>query len=54
MVPGAVVGEFNSIESARGLIDDDTAAVLVEPIQGEGGINVASAAFLQALATTLR
>ena len=49
MVPGAVVGEFNSIESARQLIDEDTAAVVIEPIQGEGGINVASADFLQAL-----
>ena len=49
MVPGAVVGEFNSIESAREVIDADTVAVIVEPIQGEGGINVASAEFMQAL-----
>ncbi|MCY4147703.1 MAG: acetylornithine/succinylornithine family transaminase [Chloroflexi bacterium] len=49
MVPGAVVGEFNSIQSAREVIDADTVAVIVEPIQGEGGINVASAAFMQAL-----
>lgn len=49
MVPGAVVGEFNNIESARELIDEDTVAVVVEPIQGEGGINVATDAFLQAL-----
>ena len=54
MVPGAVVGEFNSIESARGLIDDDTAAVLVEPIQGEGGINVDERGLLAGPATTLR
>ena len=49
MVPGAVVGEFNSIDSAREVIGADTVAVIVEPIQGEGGINVASAEFLQAL-----
>ena len=49
MVPGAVVGEFNSIESAKEVIDADTVAVIVEPIQGEGGINLASAEFLQAL-----
>ena len=49
MVPGAVLGEFNNIQSAREVIDADTAAVIVEPIQGEGGINVASAEFLQAL-----
>ena len=49
MVPGAVVGEFNSIESAKEVIDADTVAVIVEPIQGEGGINLASAEFFQAL-----
>ena len=49
MVPGAVYGEFNSIESAEAVIDADTVAVIVEPIQGEGGINIASDEFLQAL-----
>ena len=49
MVPGAVVGQFNNIDSARELIDADTVAVIVEPIQGEGGINLATAEFLQAL-----
>ena len=49
MVPGLVVGEFNNIESAAECIDADTAAVIVEPIQGEGGINIATAEFLQAL-----
>ncbi len=49
MVPGAVVGEFNSIESASTVIDDDTVAVIVEPVQGEGGINIATADFLQEL-----
>lgn len=49
MVPGAVVGEFNNIDSAKDVIDDDTVAVIVEPIQGEGGINVATTEFLQAL-----
>ena len=49
MVPGSIVGEFNSIKSARDVIDSETAAVIVEPIQGEGGINVATADFLQAL-----
>ncbi len=49
MVPGAVVGEFDDIDSAKAVIDKDTVAVIVEPIQGEGGINLASAEFLQAL-----
>ena len=49
MVPGAVFGEFDNIDSAKAIIDADTVAVIVEPIQGEGGINLASAEFLQAL-----
>ena len=49
MLPGAVIGEFNNAASASEVIDEDTVAVIVEPIQGEGGINVASAEFLQAL-----
>ena len=49
MIPGAVVGEFNSIDSVKEVIDADTVAVVVEPIQGEGGINLATAEFLQAL-----
>ena len=49
MVPGAVLGEFNNIDSAREVIDADTVAVIVEPIQGEGGINIATAEFLGAL-----
>lgn len=49
-VPGGIVhGEFNNLDSVRNLIDDDTCAVVVEPIQGEGGITPATRAFLQGL-----
>jgi len=40
---------FNDIEAVRSVIDDQTAAVIVEPIQGEGGINVATEGFLKGL-----
>ena len=40
--------EWNSIEELESAIDGDTAAVLLEPVQGEGGINVASNEYLQA------
>jgi succinylornithine aminotransferase len=40
---------FNDIEAARGAIKDDVCAVIVEPIQGEGGVTPASSEYLQAL-----
>ncbi|MDQ8935494.1 bifunctional succinylornithine transaminase/acetylornithine transaminase [Acinetobacter rudis] len=40
---------FNDIEAARAAIDDHTCAVIVEPIQGEGGVIDATPEFLQAL-----
>lgn len=49
LVPGAIVAEFNNVESAKAVINERTAAVIVEPVQGEGGINVASPEFLQTL-----
>ncbi|MBS9403625.1 aspartate aminotransferase family protein [Halomonas sp. TRM85114] len=49
-VPGGIVhGEFNSLDSVRELIDDRTCAVIVEPMQGEGGIIPATPAFLSGL-----
>lgn len=41
--------EYNSIESARAAIGDDVCAVIVEPIQGEGGVLPGDKAFLQEL-----
>ncbi|HDG1680480.1 TPA: aspartate aminotransferase family protein [Kluyvera ascorbata] len=42
-------GIYNDLESARMLIDDSTCAVIVEPIQGEGGVIPATSAFLREL-----
>ncbi len=41
--------QFNDLASASALINDDTCAVIVEPMQGEGGVVPASQAFLQGL-----
>jgi len=46
---GFVHAPFNDFDAARELVDESTAAVLVEPIQGEGGINVSSREFLSTL-----
>jgi acetylornithine/N-succinyldiaminopimelate aminotransferase len=40
LVPGFSFAKYGSIDSLRQAIADDTAAVIVEPIQGEGGIIV--------------
>ncbi|MAS34664.1 MAG: acetylornithine aminotransferase [Anaerolineaceae bacterium] len=49
LMPGAVLAEFNNIDSAKAAIGPKTAGVIVEPLQGEGGINPATPEFLQAL-----
>ncbi len=49
LMPGAVQAEFNDIESAKAAITDKTAAVFVEPVQGEGGIHAATPEFLRAV-----
>ena len=42
---------FGNLNEARAVITEETAAVLVEPIQGEGGINVAADEYLVGLRT---
>ena len=49
LLPGFAYGRFNDLAGALALIDGNTAGFLVEPIQGEGGIRVASHAFLTGL-----
>ncbi|KAI9681291.1 MAG: acetylornithine aminotransferase [Caeruleum heppii] len=49
MLPGFRYGTYNDVDAVETLITDMTCGVIVEPIQGEGGVNVASASFLAAL-----
>lgn len=49
LVDGFVFAELNNLESFEAAIDEDTAAVFIETIQGEGGIHPASIEFLQGL-----
>jgi acetylornithine/N-succinyldiaminopimelate aminotransferase len=49
-VPGGILhAEYNDLDSVRELVGDDTCAIMVEPMQGEGGILPADPAFLQGL-----
>jgi acetylornithine aminotransferase len=49
MVPGFRYGNFNDVEAVKDLVTEETCGVIVEPIQGEGGVNVATPEFLHAL-----
>lgn len=49
MLRGFVTGNLNDLESFEALVDEQTAAVLIEPIQGEGGLTVAQAKFINGL-----
>jgi len=40
---------FNDFDAVKKAADKETAAIIIEPIQGEGGINVADESFLKAL-----
>ncbi len=40
---------FNDLNSVKGVVNDQVAAIIVEPIQGEGGINIASKEFIEGL-----
>jgi acetylornithine/N-succinyldiaminopimelate aminotransferase len=49
LLPGFVYVPFNDIAALEKAFTDEVAAVMVEPIQGEGGINVATKEYLQAI-----
>jgi len=45
--PGFIHVPLNDLDALRAAIDDKTAAILLEPLQGEGGVNLATAKYLQ-------
>ncbi|MGL6202564.1 MAG: aspartate aminotransferase family protein [Lachnospiraceae bacterium] len=49
LVPGVSFAEFNNLDSVKALVTDKTCAVILEPMQGEGGINTATPEFLAGL-----
>ena len=49
MLPGNVKATYGDLASVWAAIDGETAGVFVEPIQGEGGVNVPTQEFMQGL-----
>ena len=49
MLPGFEYVPFNDVEALKNAFSEEVAAVMIEPIQGEGGINVATEEYMQAI-----
>jgi len=49
MVPGFTYADYNNLESFKAQVTEDTIAIMVEPIQGEGGVIPATPEFLNGL-----
>jgi acetylornithine/succinyldiaminopimelate/putrescine aminotransferase len=49
LLPGFKYIPFNDLQSARKAITQKTCAILVEPIQGEGGVNIADPSYISGL-----
>ncbi|KAJ1965377.1 acetylornithine aminotransferase [Dipsacomyces acuminosporus] len=49
LIPAVQTGKFNSTAELAAFVDERTCAVIVEPIQGEGGVHTANVEFLRAL-----
>ncbi len=49
LLPGFTYVPYNDVPALESAFTDEVAAVMIEPIQGEGGINVATAEYMQAI-----
>ena len=49
MLPGFAYAPFGDLEAVARLIDAETIAVMVEPVQGEGGVNVPPDGYMEGL-----
>lgn len=49
LIGGVKFAEFNNLDSVKALVSDKTCAIILEPIQGEGGINLATPEFMEGI-----
>lgn len=49
LIPGVKFAKFNDLESVKGLVKEKTCAILLEPLQGEGGIHPATREFMEGI-----
>jgi acetylornithine/N-succinyldiaminopimelate aminotransferase len=49
LIGGVVFAEYNDLDSVKALVKDNTSAIILEPVQGEGGIYPAKPEFLEGI-----
>ena len=49
LIPGVSFAKFNDLDSVKELVTDETCAIILEPLQGEGGINMATQEFMEGI-----
>ncbi len=49
ILPGVSFAKFNDLDSVKALVSDRTCAIILEPLQGEGGINLATQEFMEGI-----
>lgn len=49
LIPGVKFAVFNDLDSVKELVTEKTCAILLEPIQGEGGIHMATPEFMEGI-----
>jgi acetylornithine/succinyldiaminopimelate/putrescine aminotransferase len=49
LVAGFRYAPFNDLNAVASLVDNETCAILVEPVQGEGGVNIGDESFISGL-----
>ena len=49
LIPGVKFAVFNDLDSVKELVTEKTCAIILEPIQGEGGINLATPEFMEGI-----
>ena len=54
MLPGFAYAPYGDLDAVAKLIDSETIAVMIEPVQGEGGVNLPPPGYIGRFARTLR
>ena len=49
LVPGVKFAKFNDLDSVKSLVNEKTCAIILEPLQGEGGIHLATQEFMEGI-----